>query len=125
MNKENPYEPSQLDAPTENGRSVLIFAAVSLAILTGASIWQNLVFVGIVAGVLFLCVLVCLANQSAAAEWKERWPAISEDEFLAKCAPGTDRETALKVRRIVADQLGIEYDRVHPGQSFVSDLGCD
>ena len=53
------------------------------------------------------------------------WPAIDDDEFVRRCAPGTRRETALTVRRIVAEQLGIPYDHVYPEQSFVEDLGAD
>lgn len=39
--------------------------------------------------------------------------------------PGTNREIALKVRKIVADQLGVEYERIYPSSSFVNDLGAD
>ncbi len=55
----------------------------------------------------------------------ERWPAISDEEFLVKCPPGTSLETAIRVRRIVATQLGIPYKHIHPEQSFARDLGCD
>ncbi|TWU55341.1 acyl carrier protein [Rubripirellula reticaptiva] len=53
------------------------------------------------------------------------WPPISEDEFIRRCSPGVDRGRALKVRRIISEQLGVDYDRVYPGQRFVEDLGCD
>ncbi len=56
---------------------------------------------------------------------EEKWPPISEDEFIRRCSPGVDRERALKVRRIIADQLGVDYDRIYPEQRFVEDLGCD
>ncbi len=56
---------------------------------------------------------------------KEKWPPISEDEFIRRCSPGVDRERALKVRRIISEQLGVDYDRVYPEQRFVEDLGCD
>ena len=56
--------------------------------------------------------------------WHDRWPPISDDEFMARCKPGTSREVALKVRRIVAEQLDIPYERVHPDQHFVDDLDC-
>lgn len=59
------------------------------------------------------------------SRFERTWPAISEDEFLAKCKPGTDRQTALKVRRIIAEQLGVPYERIHPDQHFVDDLNCD
>ncbi len=53
---------------------------------------------------------------------EEEWPAISDEEFLAKCPPGTDPEIALRVRRIVADQLYVSYERIHPEQDFIDDL---
>lgn len=56
---------------------------------------------------------------------KKKWPPISEDEFIRRCSPGVDRERALKVRRIISEQLGVDYDRVYPEQRFVEDLGCD
>jgi hypothetical protein len=56
------------------------------------------------------------------AAFNERFPPISDDEFLAQCPSGTSREVALKVRRIVADQLGVEYERIYPSSSFVNDL---
>jgi hypothetical protein len=55
---------------------------------------------------------------------EDRWPPISDDEFMQRCTPGTSRVTALKVRRIIAEQLGVDYDRVYPEQHFVDDLGC-
>ncbi len=55
----------------------------------------------------------------------EKWPPISDDEFIRRCPPGVDRERALKVRRIISEQLGVDYDRVYPEQRFVEDLGCD
>ena len=56
--------------------------------------------------------------------WYEKWPAIDDEEFLARCPAGTNREVALKVRRIVAEQTGVEYEHVYPEQSFVDDLDC-
>lgn len=56
--------------------------------------------------------------------FKERWPAISDDEFVARCTPGTRRTTALKVRRIVSEQLGIPYEHIYPEQHFFDDLDC-
>ncbi|KLU05075.1 hypothetical protein RISK_002837 [Rhodopirellula islandica] len=44
--------------------------------------------------------------------------------FLAKCAPATNPERALKVRRIISEQLGVPYEHIHPEQSFVDDLDC-
>jgi hypothetical protein len=57
-------------------------------------------------------------------EFKRRWPPISDNEFVAKCSPSTDRKRALKVRGIIAEQLGIPREHIHPEQSFVDDLDC-
>lgn len=56
--------------------------------------------------------------------FKAKWPAIDDDEFVRRCPPGTSREVALKVRRIVSEQLGVPYDHVYPEQNFVDDLDC-
>jgi hypothetical protein len=81
-------------------------------------------------------ILVCLVVASVLlgiGVWLERrkrirfesnWPAMSDDEFLAACSPGTSRDTALRVRRIIAEQLGVSYERIHPDQHFVDDLDC-
>ena len=59
------------------------------------------------------------------ADFERRFPPISDAEFVARCDPGTNPDIALRVRRIVADQLGVEYERVYPSSSFVVDLGAD
>ena len=56
--------------------------------------------------------------------FKKRWPAISDDEFMERCKPGTNRDIALRVRKIVSEQLGVPYQHIYPEQSFVDDLGC-
>jgi len=57
--------------------------------------------------------------------FEKEWPSIDEDEFFRRCSPGTNRQTALKTRKIIAEQLGVPYDQVYPEQRFVEDLGCD
>lgn len=57
-------------------------------------------------------------------KFNDRWPPISDDEFVARCSDGVSRDTALRVRRIVAEQLGVPYERVYPEQDFVRDLDC-
>ena len=73
---------------------------------------------------LALLAVITIFSLAESRKWYEKWPAIDDDEFLARCPPGTDREVALKVRRIVAEQTGIEYGHVYPEQSFVDDLDC-
>ncbi|MEO8165594.1 MAG: hypothetical protein ABI619_09375 [Betaproteobacteria bacterium] len=59
------------------------------------------------------------------ARFNERFPPIDDDEFVRLCGPDVNRDTAIRVRRIVSEQLGVEYARVYPDQRFVEDLGCD
>ena len=72
-----------------------------------------------------IAVAVILWRASENLPCKDRWPPISEDEFIRRCSPGVNRERALKVRRIISEQLGVDYDRIYPEQRFVQDLGCD
>jgi hypothetical protein len=58
-------------------------------------------------------------------DFAEKFPSISDAEFVAKCSPGVRPEIALRVRRIVADNLGVNYDRIHPSMRFVEDIGAD
>jgi hypothetical protein len=83
----------------------------------------------VLAAVLALIVLarseriaVTLVNRRSFAE---RFPPISDVEYLALCSPGVNPEVALKVRRIVANHFGIDYERVHPSMSFIDDMGAD
>ena len=93
---------------------------------------NTLVTMGLVGFLAFSILLFLVANRHLIAFGEEgplnnrfvrRWPAIDDDEFVRRCSPGAPPETALKVRRIVADQLGIPYDHISPEQSFVNDLG--
>jgi hypothetical protein len=68
--------------------------------------------------------LVCVAVKTGDG-FKDRFPPISDAEFLARCALGTRPEVALKVRKIVADHFAIEYEHVYPSMSFVEDIGAD
>jgi hypothetical protein len=80
------------------------------------------------ASVVCLLVLgvICLFYQQhrRALRFAQKWPPISDDKFLARCSPGVDRARALKVRRLVSEQLGIPYENIYPEQHFVNDLDC-
>ena len=60
--------------------------------------------------------------ESCYLEFSKNWPPIDDDEFLKRCTPGTRRETALKVRRMVAEVSGIPYENIYPEQRLVEDL---
>jgi len=79
-----------------------------------------IVFAAIV-GVAIVCYMLDRVNRIA---FERRFPPISDDEFMARCKPGTNREIALTVRRIVSTQLGVDYERIYPESLFVNDLGC-
>jgi hypothetical protein len=77
------------------------------------------------------CALVCFVAVFAWASkrerelFNERFPPISDVEFVARCKAGTSPEVALKVRRIVAEILAVDYDRIYPSTNFIEDLGAD
>lgn len=85
----------------------------------------------LLAGVTIVVVIVChqrnviVCHQRNVAKFNERFPPIDDDEFVRRCGPGVNRDVAIRVRRIVSEQLGIEYERVYPDQKFVDDLYCD
>jgi hypothetical protein len=68
--------------------------------------------------------LIMMARRQRQA-FNQRFPPISDAQFLARCTPGTNPHVALKVRRIVAENLGVEYERIYPSTRFDEDLGAD
>ena len=53
------------------------------------------------------------------------YPPISDDEFVAKCDPGTSRDVALGVRRVISESLGVPYESIYPEHRIVEDLGAE
>ena len=82
-------------------------------------------FVALLALIIGTAVVAIVWGIKSNRDFKRRWPAISDDEFVARCTPGTNPQVALRVRRIISEQLGIPYEHVHPDQSFVDDLNAD
>jgi hypothetical protein len=78
----------------------------------------------IVAGFGFVAVVIVfiLIAKRNRVTFEERFPRISDAEFLALCKPGINPEVALKVRRLIAKQFSIEYERVHPSMRFIEDI---
>lgn len=84
------------------------------------------VVVTVVLAVVLTFVIVCAAAvRKELTSYRERFPPISDAEFMARCRPGTRPEVALKVPRIVAENLGVEYKRVYPSSRFIENLGAD
>lgn len=75
---------------------------------------------------LLLPVLIYLAGLPVfSSAFGEQPEMLSDEEFVARCPPGTRREVALKVRAIVSEQLGIPEEQIHPEHRFVEDLKAD
>jgi hypothetical protein len=83
-------------------------------------------YVIIFGGYLLVLVVTCtITSWRTNRAFREKFPPITEAEFLARCTSGTNRAVALRVRRIIADNLDIEYERIYPSSSFIEDLGTD
>jgi hypothetical protein len=76
-------------------------------------------------GVAVLCAWVRRQDIERLRCFNERFPPISDAEFVARCSPNVNPQLALRVRRIVADNLGVSYDRIYPSTSFADDIGAD
>jgi hypothetical protein len=75
--------------------------------------------------VVCICVMICsFVTLCETKKFNEKFPPIDDKEFIRRCTPGVNVETALRVRRILSDSLGIDYERIYPEQSFVKDLDC-
>ena len=81
------------------------------------------VALGLVVFVALLFRLLTLMEfESMSRGFNKRWPPISDDEFIARCHSGVNRDVALRVRQIVSEQLGVPYDQIYPEQNFADDL---
>ena len=79
-----------------------------------------------VAIVVLAGVILCFAlARRERARFEERFPPISDAEFVARCGPGISPRVALGVRRILADTLGVEYERIYPSARWIADLGAE
>lgn len=83
---------------------------------------STIVFLLMLLGALLIC---CLCAKTRQARFECQFPPISDAEFVARCAPGTDPAVALRVRRVLSDCLNVEYERIHPSARLVEDLGAD
>jgi hypothetical protein len=88
---------------------------------TGVHLMTILFFLFVVC---FGVVMVSICEKSRRADLQEQFPPLSDAEFVARCAPGTDPLVALRVRRILADCLWVEYERIYPSSRLVEDLGA-
>ncbi len=83
---------------------------------------QNVLFLAVCLDIAVVCAIVRKRHQAA---FKERFPLISDAEFMALCAPGTDPWVALTVRRTLAEALAVDYERIYPSSRIIADLGAE
>ncbi len=84
-----------------------------------------LTILAIVGSFILFAALVYAVSVQHQVNFERKFEPISDDEFMARLPTGTSREVALKVRRIVANQFNVEFERISPDTSFVNDLGAD
>ncbi|MEM6778937.1 MAG: hypothetical protein AAF670_14875 [Planctomycetota bacterium] len=82
----------------------------------------DVMMVGFIIVVLFAAIWIWESKRQR--DFMRKWPPISDDEFIAKCSTGTDQARALRVRRIISEELDVPYEHIHPEQRFVEDLVC-
>jgi hypothetical protein len=73
--------------------------------------------------VIFL--IACVVTHFQNTAFNKRFPALSDQEFIAKLDPGISPKIALKVRKVLSDALGVDYERIHPQASLIKDLGAE
>jgi hypothetical protein len=78
-----------------------------------------------VVGAVVAVIAAVILERRQRAEFNERFPPLSDAEFMALCPPGTNPAIALKVRRIFSNQLGVEYERIYPSSRIFGDLVAD
>ncbi len=76
-------------------------------------------------GVAILCTLGWYLDARQRAEFRKKFPPLTDEEFVERCGSGTDRDVALKVRNIISAQLGIPAPEIYPEYRFVDDLHAD
>jgi hypothetical protein len=133
----NPYEPPSNEPWPSDGPfrepatamaslvgfwTLVFIVAIVSPMLGDVDSWIDVIVPALfVVGVCSLGILFALGDN---AKFNDRYPPIDDKQFICRCSPGVNPQIALRVRRIVSEQLGIEYERIYPEQSFVRDLNC-
>jgi hypothetical protein len=86
---------------------------------------ETVAIIVVVFGAVIFVVAAWREDTAEQAEFEGRFPPITDEEFVARCEPGCDPVVAIKVRRIVSEQLNVEYARIHPSSRFIEDLKAD
>jgi hypothetical protein len=83
-------------------------------------VWVFLLVIAVAGGL----IVAVLLDRRGRVAFRRRFPPISDAEFLARCTPGTNPRVALRVRRIVAENLGVDYECIYPSTRFDVDPGA-
>jgi hypothetical protein len=71
----------------------------------------------------FIVLIGCAFSAKRRREaFEERFPPLSDAEFIARCPPGTDPGIALRVRGVLAECFAIDEERIYPSARLVEDL---
>ena len=65
---------------------------------------------------LFVAGVIYLLFFAPSNNFYNQWPAIDDDEFVHRCSTETGREVALKVRKIISEVSGEDYEHICPEQ---------
>ena len=68
--------------------------------------------------ILIVLAVIALCELRRREQFRAKYPRISDEEFMEKLPPGTNRDIALKTREIIARQMGVERERIHPETKF-------
>ena len=67
---------------------------------------------------LIVLLIAWLVSRCEQKQLFEKFPALTDDEFMARLPSGTSRDTAIRVRNIVAHQVGLPPEHIHPEARF-------
>lgn len=73
------------------------------------------VFAVILINLVILLVLKSIRDHN---KYVQKYPPISDEEFMARLPRGTSRDTALRIRAIISAQMGVPIENIHPETRF-------
>ncbi|WP_339748792.1 hypothetical protein [uncultured Rubinisphaera sp.] len=67
-------------------------------------------------------VLLFHKEQIAKRDYLVKHPPLSDEEFVQRCGENVPPEVALKVRRMISDFSGMDYEHIYPETRLFEDL---
>ncbi|MCA9023824.1 MAG: hypothetical protein KDA86_01300 [Planctomycetaceae bacterium] len=59
------------------------------------------------------------SHAHAIRRYQDKFPPISDEEFVARCEPSVSLEVAHGVRQTIGSIFGIEAERIHPETNLI------